>query len=83
MTDLQITKLVVALRKATVELNAIKARDGAPLVLDWGPAGSHDITRVRIAVAIGPMVSFQVSEEYFRELVDECKAILKEVDGLS
>ena len=58
-------ELVEALKKATHELNVIRARDGAPLCIQWGPKG--------------PMQSFQVSEEYFNELVDECHAVLKEV----
>ncbi len=63
MGDALFDELAVALRKATHELNAIRARDGAPLCIQWGPSG--------------PMQSFQCSEEYFNELVDECHAVLK------
>ncbi|KKL72790.1 hypothetical protein LCGC14_2081400 [marine sediment metagenome] len=55
--------LVAALEKATHELNAIRARDGAPLCIQWGPNG--------------PMQSFQCSEDYFYDLVDECHAALE------
>jgi len=60
-------ELVEALGKAHHELNAIRARDGAPLCIQWGPNG--------------PMQSFQVSEEYFNELVDECHAVLAKVEA--
>jgi hypothetical protein len=56
-------QLIGALRNATHELNTIRARDGAPLCIQWGPKG--------------PMQSFQVSEEYFNKLVDECHAAIK------
>ena len=53
---------VEALDKAYRELNAIRARDGAPQVIDWD--------RGR------PMQHDAVSPEYFSQIVDECESAL-------
>lgn len=49
--------------RAWNEMNAIRARDGAPQVIQWGPNGqawAHD----------------QVDKEYFSQIVDDMAEIL-------
>lgn len=59
--------LLAALKKATHELNAIRARDGAPQHIDWGPKG--------------PMQTNGCDPEYFDALVDECHATISKATG--
>ncbi len=57
--DAVIERLRETLRMAWVELNAIRARDGAPFCITWGEDGLR--------------ISYQVSRKYFGWLVDECE----------
>lgn len=56
-----------ALHQAWRELNAIRARDGAPQILDWGPRG--------------PIQTDSCTHEWFSQVVDDCAAAYKQLTG--
>lgn len=56
-------ELVEALDKATSELNAIRARDGAPQHIDWYQGR--------------PLQTSSVTHEYWEALTEQCFAALK------
>lgn len=58
-----VKELHTALRKATHELNAIRARDGAPQIIHWD--------RGR------PLQTDACDSQYFDSLVEECWAALQ------
>ncbi len=59
--------LLQALKKATHELNAIRARDGAPQHISWDRG--H------------PMQTDGCTHEYFDSLVEECFAAIEEAES--
>lgn len=60
-------ELAEALRLATQELNAIRARDGAPQHIDWYRGQ--------------PMQSSSCTDEWWDELTEQCFAALKKAEG--
>lgn len=62
-------ELIRVLDKAFFELNAIRARDGAPQHIDWHKGR--------------PIQTSGCSEEYFSNLVDEIEAVLTKAKGVS
>ncbi len=60
--------LVAALELATQELNAIRARSGAPIAIQWTEDGR-------------PLVSRLCTEEWWNELTVKCYAALAGVRG--
>jgi hypothetical protein len=62
-------ELLAALKLATHELNAIRARDGAPQHIDWFRGQ--------------PLQTNSCTEEWWNELTDRCFAIIEKAEGRS
>ena len=62
----QVAELIECLRLATNELNAVRARDGSPVHLDWTQDGR-------------PLVTHNPTEEWWEELTERCFAALEAV----
>lgn len=58
--------LIAALEKATYELNAIRARDGAPQHIDWYKGQ--------------PIQTSGCTEEYWDALTEECMQLLAQLE---